>query len=319
MNKMTKHLLGLAFLTFTAGFAQAQLATFDDISLPADSFYNGKDQAGGFRSERAFFESKYDTAFGGYWAGGFALSNKKDSTTAGFTNLYGVRSGSGHNSANYAVGQQDAVIRMDSNALKQMVGIYVNNSTYAYYSMKNGDGFAKKFGGATGNDPDFFLLTIRNLSSIASVLVNFYLADFTSLDNSKDYIVKDWTYVDLRSLGRADSLKFTLTSSDNGAFGMNTPAFFCIDDFQTAELTGVRMKTTLNAEIWPNPAQTQLNVALPANAATLSLRDITGKEVLATNLTQAISTVELGDIPAGMYIVQIQTEEAVFSQKIIKN
>ena len=36
--------------------------------------------------------------------------------------------------------------------------------------------------------------------------------------------------MDLGSLGRVDSLMFALESTDVGEWGMNTPAFFCIDN-----------------------------------------------------------------------------------------
>ena len=53
--------------------------------------------------------------------------------------------------------------------------------------------------------------------------VDFYLA--------KDgKILKDWTYCDLSSLGEVTKLTFALSSTDNGDYGMNTPAYFCIDE-----------------------------------------------------------------------------------------
>ncbi|MBT3193431.1 MAG: DUF4465 domain-containing protein, partial [Verrucomicrobia bacterium] len=49
----------------------------------------------------------------------------------------------------------------------------------------------------------------------------------------EDYIVGEWTWVDLTSFGPAvKSLHFSLSSSDNGAWGMNTPAYYAIDDLQ---------------------------------------------------------------------------------------
>jgi hypothetical protein len=95
--------------------------------------------------------------------------------------------------------------------------------------MKNGDAFAKKFGGTNGNDSDWFKLTINAYQNgnLKTEKVEFYLADFRFADNSKDYMVKDWTFVNLTSLGGLDSLKFTLTSSDTNQFGLKTPAFFC--------------------------------------------------------------------------------------------
>jgi len=61
--------------------------------------------------------------------------------------------------------------------------------------------------------------------------VNFYLADYRFADNDSDYIVNSWKYVDLSTLGGVDTYEFDLSSSDTGAFGMNTPAYFCMDQF----------------------------------------------------------------------------------------
>jgi hypothetical protein len=111
-------------------------------------------------------------------------------------------------------------------------GLYVTNNNYTYYSMLNGDLYSKKFGGTNGNDPDFLLLTITGKDSDGNVTgaVEFYLADFRFEENSRDYIASTWWFVDLTSLGAVKSLEFSLRSSDNGVFGMNTPAYFAIDN-----------------------------------------------------------------------------------------
>jgi hypothetical protein len=97
--------------------------------------------------------------------------------------------------------------------------------------MLQGDSFAKKFGGASGDDADWFKLTIFGMdaSNATTGSVDFYLADYRFADNSLDYVVSDWTYVDLSSLGSVNSLGFSLASSDTGAFGINTPAYFAMD------------------------------------------------------------------------------------------
>ena len=60
--------------------------------------------------------------------------------------------------------------------------------------------------------------------------MDFYLADYRFADNGLDYIVDDWSWVDLTSLGAVDKLQFGLSSTDNGFFGMNTPAYFAMDN-----------------------------------------------------------------------------------------
>jgi hypothetical protein len=83
----------------------------------------------------------------------------------------------------------------------------------------------------TNADQDFYKLTITSVDNGINIdTVEFFLADFTHTDSTLDYIVNDWQYIDLSSLGFVDSIKFSLSSSDNGTFGMNTPAFFALDN-----------------------------------------------------------------------------------------
>ena len=105
-------------------------------------------------------------------------------------------------------------------------GFYITNSSYAYDSMTNGDGFAKKF-----EKGDWFKLTITGYDAEDNETGSkeYYLADLR--DSKKAYIINDWRYVDLSCLGEVAKIGFALTSSDNGAYGMNTPAYFCFDNF----------------------------------------------------------------------------------------
>jgi hypothetical protein len=110
--------------------------------------------------------------------------------------------------------------------------VYVTNSTYAALSMLNGDAVAKKFSYA---DHDWFKLKIKGFDHTgeAKDSIDFYLADFRT--SSSAGIISEWTKVDLSSLGDVQKLQFSLSSSDNGAWGMNTPAYFCIDDLAIKE------------------------------------------------------------------------------------
>ena len=100
------------------------------------------------------------------------------------------------------------------------------------FAVLNGDGFSKKFGGPSGNDPDFFKLTItgKDATGATTGAVDLFLADYRFSDNSLDYVLSDWTFVDLSSLGAVSSLAFALDSSDTGQFGINTPGYFALDD-----------------------------------------------------------------------------------------
>jgi hypothetical protein len=187
--------------------------------------------------------------------------------------------------------------------------------------MKNGDAFAKKFGGATGNDSDFFILTIKGFHTFNKDFVdsvNVYLADFRFADNSKDYILKDWIRVDLTKLYNADSLVFSLTSSDVGQFGINTPAFFAIDNLSYKIIGGLKSNDEiLTVNMYPNPANTQISFSIDEKA-TVNIMDLNGRLFLAETITPKYSTLNIETLQTGMYIVRIETAEGVAIQKLIK-
>ncbi|MEZ4843608.1 MAG: DUF4465 domain-containing protein [Bacteroidia bacterium] len=205
------------------------MSSFNNIKLPGnDTFWNGADSSGGFLSGKAFFKNNYNHSWG-IWSG-FALSNTTDTLTADFTNQYSAIAGHDANfTTNYAVISEEATVVLLQPEMVE--GVLVTNGTYPYLSMKNGDGFAKKFGGATGDDPDYFRIVATGFHNNDSTKTTFYLADYRSKDNAGDYIVKDWQYMDLSSLGVVDSIRFSFESSDAGQFGINTPKFFCMDNF----------------------------------------------------------------------------------------
>ena len=233
MKKLYTCLLLLAQSIY--GFAQTT-STFESLPLDASGYWIGADGSGGFANGNAYYKNKYviDLKDGNYWAGGFAYSNHSDVTTADYTNQYSVYTGSGvGHSKQFAIGKSGDVIKLGSIAkTTEVTGFYVANTTYAALEMKNG-GYGKKFGGITGNDPDYFQLAITGYRNNAVITdtVKIKLADYTFSDNTKDFILNTWKWVDLRPLGIVDSLVFFLTSSDNNAWGMLTPNYFAIDHF----------------------------------------------------------------------------------------
>jgi len=238
MRKMIVILMGLSLLAVAT--ASAETVTFEDLSLSPESYYIGSDAAGGYESNGVEFNTYYDDTFGPYWEG-FAYSNTTDTTTAGFTNQYSAITGGGKDGSQiYGVGYIGFMGIKPTITFSEEVlvrSMYITNTTYAYLSMRDGDFVAKKFGGQDGSDPDWFLLTITGKDEEGQVVgtVSFYLADFRSDDPAQDYIVDEWTEVDTSSLPRVQTLEFSLSSSDVGDFGMNTPAYFAIDSIYNAE------------------------------------------------------------------------------------
>lgn len=226
-----------AILLPLASFAMT--VDFSEFSLGPESNYGGAGSgAGNFTSQGVEFSHSSGTFS---WEG-FSYSNRTDTTTPGFTNQFSAITGQGFGDANYGVsfipldfggGSFDPIPQSISfSTVADIDGLYLTNTTYAYLSMRDGDGFAKQFGGASGDDEDFYKVIITGKDSLDQTTgtTEFFLADYRFADNSQDYLIDDWTFVDLSSLGNVSSLTFSIDSSDTGGFGINTPAYFALDN-----------------------------------------------------------------------------------------
>lgn len=316
-------LLLLAGLLCTANLMAQTTASFEEYQLAPGNFLNGSDGSGGFSSGNLFLPNSYDNTFE-FWDG-WALSTVTDNTTPGFGNQYSAIAGGGAEGTDtYALTYafSGSLLELTGAAVGAPVeGLYVTNNTYAYFSMLEGDAFAKKFGGETGDDPDYFLLTIKAWynGSLSNEMVELYLADYRFEDNSQDYILDSWVYLNLSALGNADSLLFTLESTDNGAFGMNTPAYFCIDEVRTSDgLVATLEVPAPEWQVFPNPCSEYLHLRFeePGDVE-FALFDARG--VLLQRFTASGTGYELSmqQYPAGLYFVQ-RTDGQGKAQRVMK-
>ena len=294
-------------------------ASFENINLGTPGYYNGSDGKSEFTSGNFRFFTDY-TADWDSWSG-FAVSNRTDMTTAGYANQYSAITGKGvSGSANYGVAYPNPVSII---TFKDTIvsGVYVTNSTYAYLSMKNGDSFSKKFGGESGNDPDWLLLTIEGFDSDNKPTgkVYFNLADFAYSINAYDYIVNTWKWVSLSKLGRISKLEFSLRSSDNGAWGMNTPGYFCIDNLNQQIVTSATDLQPFQATVFPNPFVDRIVISGINKTAKVSISDISGRTMAEyTNVTNNQTITDLGNFTSGVYFLKIEEGKSQFTQKLIK-
>ncbi len=212
------------------------MVDFGDLSLAAESYYNGADEAGGFTSGGVFFPNNYNSMWD-VWQD-FVYSNRTTSEVSAadlasgnfLPYQYETRAGGAFAGENFAVAFVGGSLRLDLPAeRREPQSMAVTNVLYAWASMTHGDSFSKQF---TAEDEDFFRLTIRGLDAAEAAIgeVEVWLADFRAADAGEHIILDEWTVVDLTTLGGGvHSLEFTMDSSDVGDFGMNTPAFFAMD------------------------------------------------------------------------------------------
>ena len=318
MRKFTI-LFSALFMGISALRAQT-VATFEALTLAhADTFYTNYTASGtdvGFNNGLAHFPCVYDTSWGGLWSSGWAYSNMTDSVTGDYTNQYAAKAGIGHaGSEKYVVANAfgGIQVKLTGAAMGHPVkGCRITNSTYAFASMRDGDFFARKF-----HNGDWFMVVAKGYYHGVKKAdsVGMYLANFLQPDSTNNYILRTWEWMDLEPLGKVDSIEFTLASTDNGAFGMNTPAYFCMDHFTTYEtfdtstppptFTGTT-ETTQTIKAYPVPATDRLFVDLPDNgAALMTIMSMDGKAVMNIEHTTQHTEINTASLPAGMYMLHI--------------
>jgi len=195
---------------------------FQDVEIPNGKFDNNAGLSGYFHKDNVKFQN---TQSEGYWYG-FAYSQMHDVTTF-----------------DYATNEFSAFVPNDSQKNKFMVGYIstwdatsieiifndpvkdlsfdVANNTLAALAMKGEDPnlFARKF-----EDGDWFTLTITVTSTDGTEIIAINLGEDTKVTNV-------WNPISVSS-NNVTKLDFSLSSSDTGEWGMNTPAYFCIDNIK---------------------------------------------------------------------------------------
>ena len=226
------YLFVAAAMMSTAMFADwsLQVATFEDVTLPGAESVFHLDETGHFWSGTFSFDQEVSVSdYGTYYYGNLP-TNKSDNEFKSWLDAEKSACGGAYEGKNFCVWTASYIgedkITLENKAV--VPGMFINNTAYDVNSMCNGDSYAKKFG-----KDDWFKLTIDgflNGLGIDAQVVVWLAKDGT-------YINK-WTWVDLSVFGQVDALKFTLTSSDTGDYGMNTPAYFCLDNLGAAKPEG---------------------------------------------------------------------------------
>ncbi|MGB0428805.1 MAG: T9SS type A sorting domain-containing protein [Flavobacteriales bacterium] len=117
-------------------------------------------------------------------------------------------------------------------------------------------------------------------------------------------------------------MRFKFSSSDNGAFGMNTPAYACIDNILFEEYFSLDEETQSAFNLYPNPANTQLNVQLNQQDVEVKqaiITDVLGRTIAKYDLksSEALSF-DVSSLEKGQYFLILKNETEQFSQAFTK-
>lgn len=219
----------------------AYTATFEDVYLQEESYWNGEgdDDFAGSGTFSTLYSGSY--AFGNnrhtatYWSG-FACSNQTSVEYSGLYDQFRSAVGSGHNSDNYAVTFVDSYIPLAIDVTNNQVegdsirGFYVSNTAWAKDAILNGDGYSDVSGGFAAGDYFKIVITGKAVDNTTTTL-DYYLADYTSDREADHYCLDTWQWVDLRPLGRVKEVSFKMEGTKRNMYGLTTPAYFCLDDF----------------------------------------------------------------------------------------
>jgi hypothetical protein len=229
--------LALASVVTTSGHpvGAATILDFEDFPLaPQSNLAANSPNPAPLVAEGVEFNRSWSTEFA-CCPGGWAVSNQTDQSTAGPASAYAAyvssTQGGGFRSSQFAVGTSfsrgEAAVRFPEAVT--VTGMYVTNVTYAYLAVGQGNDGAGFVKGPFGPG-DWFRLDVIGVDGEGHETgrVPVYLADFR---DASAFVIDEWTWLDLSPLGRSvHGLEFEMSSTDSGGFGMNTPAFFAIDD-----------------------------------------------------------------------------------------
>lgn len=240
----------------------AVTATFENLYLDSESFWAGPDtkgtvmegaygdeMVGSFVSGSYQFSNSYNTSYGS-WSG-FAYSNR---TATDFNTItpdqYNSVVGHGYdNSGNFAVAFNSGEIKVLNSPLTgdSIRGLYITNSAYAANTIlyAKEEDYAHKFGKG-----DWMKVTFTGYHADGTeAKLDYYLADYRSAKEADHYCLDTWQWVDLRPLGEVTSISFSLDGSDSGQWGLNTPAYFCLDNFNGNRVVGEAAMQAAGGEI----------------------------------------------------------------------
>jgi hypothetical protein len=181
-----------------------------------------------------------DSSWGGYYWDGFTICKSSYNATGGLEHQWSNMAGGGVNVTADGVSvdpekpyviafwswfyeDPSLTIMFDDGNAYDVKGMYINNTPYAYYCCAEGNSFARPL----NQEGDYFKVIAHGVheddseSTIEFELCGFHNGQFSG--------ITDWTWWDMSELGKVVKIYFTMESTDTGDYGMNTPAYFAMD------------------------------------------------------------------------------------------
>lgn len=124
-------------------------------------------------------------------------------------------------------GYTDPVTLTNSDEPQIVPGFYITNSVYTLDAILHGE-----YANPAFSEGDYLKLTVHGYNgSTPTGNVEFYLADYRSSDPAEHYVIDEWKYLDLSSLGAVTRIEYDMFTTKSDAYGFTTPTYFCFDNF----------------------------------------------------------------------------------------
>ena len=227
---MKKSFLFLAAIALTFAACKndepgISVADFENLEIASENVLH-LNATGTFESGNFIFTQEVaDYGEAGVYYFGNVPSNKTGKTYDFYADSDKSAAGGAYKGKNFLV-WTSSYAGADGISLKEpavVPGMYICNTAWVVDAIKNGDGMSDQPGGF-GADDKFIVFVQGSLKGqLSEKEVAFVLAEGSN-------IVDKWTYFPLHELGTVDHLAFRLTSTKSNAYGMTTPAYFCIDN-----------------------------------------------------------------------------------------
>lgn len=236
MNRQLLPLFLLAAAPALAAETALEPASFEDLDLPAGQQWTHDDSdpdytQGTFRSGSFIFPNYWDSQWQAWAFAGYASLTETDYTDPSCQMRCAY--GRGHDSSTYGVIFDDTfqgptIVEIDE-ALgeTEVPGVWACASAWVKHAVLWGDGLSGPF---ESGDYCSMMVSGRRADDTWAGPVQIRLADYTSPDPAEWYVLDEWNYFPLTSLGKITALRWNFSSTKKNAWGITTPSYICIDD-----------------------------------------------------------------------------------------
>ncbi|MDL2257121.1 DUF4465 domain-containing protein [Bacteroidales bacterium OttesenSCG-928-I14] len=308
--------LGIACVMFAVNVYAEELkvATFEDLSLEPESWWNGSSEEVGFKSGDFFFETVFSDWGGGItsWSG-CAYSNVTatdfvDLATSEFNSVVGKGVEGSDNFAVVYYSEYDGPVQISLQEKANIKGVFITNTAYTAKTIREGNGFAKAF-----EQGDFLKIVFADEDNNK---VEYFLADYMAENSEYHFVVDSWQWLDLSSLAITSKLQITMESSQVDQFGIQTPAYFCMDNLRAEKARPDAICNNLSEEkvyfssgiIYLEKLQNDCQVNIYSSTGLL----------IYTESCHNNSTIDINNYPFGLYLVEIVSDNGRTVHKVKK-